>query len=357
MPVDVATEVDACDDFLAGVAALGIRDCVEVVEVGLLRDGRLVDIKAPLGVAGLDARDGVRVLAADDCSRHRVEDALPRRLMLGDGPDDEESVDTEGRDASDDARCVIDVNRGVAVGRERGERGWRGAERFGDGVACTRAVHAKGMQTFAFVAIGRGARVDELPDQRSPAFSRASGHVDDQRDALEPIGVYGASAHGWAARVAREDAHVGHDAPLRRERGSIAAESGCQSGNVVGDEAGDRFRRLRAPECPEVTCAVIDEERAAPKRGVLLADIGVVVGSDDTERRSARSEAARGRDGNHGGLGRVAHERRGGGSRTRGDRPGSVSMALRRAGVSSAINTSDPTRTACAPASRAAAAA
>src|SRR5262245_35769235 len=66
MPVDVTAEMHAGDDFLPDVAALCVRNRVEVVEVRFLGDRVVVDIDTPFWAARLDTRDLPR---AQPCRR------------------------------------------------------------------------------------------------------------------------------------------------------------------------------------------------------------------------------------------------------------------------------------------------
>src|SRR6185436_3707339 len=78
MTVHVSAKVHAGDDFLPDVAALGVRDRTEVVEVGFLWNRRVVDVDAPFGTAGFDARD----FPGGETRRRgaRLERATPERV-------------------------------------------------------------------------------------------------------------------------------------------------------------------------------------------------------------------------------------------------------------------------------------
>src|SRR5688572_6875853 len=116
MPVDVTAEVHTGDGFLTGVAPLGIRDRVQLVEVRLLWNGRVVDIDSPFRPPGLDTRDVPGVQAA----RHgaQLDGATPQ---LGAGfhrRHDLEPVQADVRHAGDEHRVAGEVSGRTRVGCE-----------------------------------------------------------------------------------------------------------------------------------------------------------------------------------------------------------------------------------------------
>src|SRR5689334_21014233 len=80
MPIHVAAEMNARHDLLSDVAALGVGDRIELVEVCFLRNRRVVDVDSPFGPTRFDARDFPGI----EPRRHRAlgDGALPESIEL-----------------------------------------------------------------------------------------------------------------------------------------------------------------------------------------------------------------------------------------------------------------------------------
>jgi hypothetical protein len=228
---------------------------VQLVEVRFLRDGRVIDVDTPLGTPSLDARDVPGGESGWRCALRQqpLPEWLERRL----GDDDLVALQLELRHAGDDG-AGGKVERDMPVARQsaklchvesRGRRE-RGAR--------PRAEDAELARGGGLIIESGDARIDVLPHHRHPPFARARRGVDEQRVPQ------------------REDAKIGDDLSLRRERGRVAPLAGHERADVVGHESGDQLARLGSADAQPSARAPIDEHGARAQRSILLRGIAVV---------------------------------------------------------------------------------
>ena len=243
MAVRLAAPVQPRDGLLTDVAALREADRA-VVEAGLLRDRRVVEVDPVAGAAGLDADDLGRGLVDGDRAggEQRVAHA---RGVLG-GADD---VDPEvGRDEQD--------RRAAELGAAVGVLGGGQVARTGDVAGVRADDRQQPLLERALVQLGVPA-------------DRAAAEMVEERLERRALGEQQELVAGV------QDAQVAEHLALVRQQRRVAAGAGGERLDVVGDLAVEHLGGLPAGERELAELGAVEDAGARGERPVGgVADLG-----------------------------------------------------------------------------------
>ena len=259
MSIHVTTKVHPGNRLLPRVASLGVGERPQLVEVGLLRNRRLVHIEAPLGPPGFDSCD----LERRELTRGgtRLHHAIPQRSARGSRREPFESINAGIRYTSHHDRVTVYRRLELSVGSQRPEGLAGKAKRLPRNGCCTHSEDTTIGRRRRHVLIRRNSGIDIFANDALPAGRGTGRRIDEESGG------------------ARKDSQIGHDLAFWGQCGRIQSLPRGQRTDVVGDEAGNGRLGRRARELHAQAIAPVKQQRTIPKCSVFR--VGVAAVADD----------------------------------------------------------------------------